>query len=83
MMATDMVIILLQRLTHIKIRRYACILFQYTSWNMKNDIWSFTIITEYNKTIYSTRYESYNKVRLASTLHDTPDVSGDGTDHQI
>jgi len=50
---------------------------------MKNDICSFTIITEYDKTIYSARYESYNKELLASTLRDTPDVTADGTDHQI
>jgi hypothetical protein len=78
-MISDMVIIPLQRLTHIKIRRYACVLFQYTSWYMKNDTWSFTIITEYDKTIYSARHESYNKELLASTLRDTPAISGDGT----
>jgi hypothetical protein len=50
---------------------------------MKNDTWSFSIITEYNRNIYTGRYESYNEELLASTLRDTPDVSGDGTDHQI
>ena len=50
---------------------------------MKNGIWSFTIITEYDKSIYSARYESYNKELLASTLRDSHDVSVDGTDHQV
>jgi hypothetical protein len=50
---------------------------------MKNDMCSFAIITEYNKTIYTVRYKSYNEEILASTLRDTRYVSGNGTDCQI
>jgi len=83
MINSDMAIIPLQRLTHLKIRRYACLLFQYASWNMNNDMWSITIITEYNKTIDTVRYESCNEELLASALRHTRYVSGDGTDHKI
>ena len=50
---------------------------------MNNDMWSITIITEYNKTIDTVRYESCNEELLASALRHTRYVSGDGTDHKI
>jgi hypothetical protein len=56
-MTSDVVIIPLQRVTHIQTLHYSCVLFQYTSWNLKDDKQSLATITDYDTTAYSVRYK--------------------------